>query len=146
MRRLLFLPSCLLCGVLFYLPSSSVSENPRQQELAIPPEGTQAQMIVVSDGGLEPKNLTISSKERVAFFLNNTRESLITLDIQFGANTTHCASENLRINEDGRVGSIKPVSPKDFATTCFHDPGRYPFTVRGVPASPEGLSGVITVE
>ena len=146
MRRLLFLPSCLLPLVLLYLPPQSFSEVSAVSDPTSLPAGTQAQMIVVNDSGLEPRNLTISKKERVAFFLNNTKESLITLDVQFGSNTTHCASENLQIYEDGGVRSIKPVVPKDFATTCFHDAGTYPFTVRGVASSLEGLRGVITVQ
>lgn len=146
MRRFLFLPSCLLPIVLLYLPSQSISEVSADLDSSLPPVGTQAQMIVVNDKGLTPSNLTISKKERIAFFLNDTKESLITLDVQFGSNTTHCASENLKIHEDGNVRSIKPISPKDFATTCFHDAGKYPFVVRGVGASPEGLKGIITVE
>lgn len=103
-------------------------------------------MVVITDAGLEPSTLSMSREERVAFFVNNSRDSLVTLDVDFGSNTTHCASKNLEIREDGRVTSSKPVAPKDFATTCFHDAGRYPFTVKGVANHPAGLQGTIVVD
>jgi hypothetical protein len=126
------------------MPSPGTSESstgsiPTAQEV-------QAKMIVVSEAGLEPQTLKITKEDRVAFFLNNSREGLMTLDVKFGENTTHCASENLSIGDDGVVRSIKPVAPKDFATTCFHDAGTYPFTVRGVGSAQDGLNGVIIVE
>jgi hypothetical protein len=130
MRALLFLPSCLLCLVLFYLPSPSVSES-EQNSIPLAQE-VQAKMIVVSEGGLDPRELTINKEERVAFFLNNSREDLMSLDVNFGDNTTHCASENLEIGDDGVVSSIKPVAPKDFATMCFYDARTYAFSLQGV--------------
>ena len=118
MRALLFLPSCLLCVVLFYLPSPSVSESDLEQ--------------VPMAHEFESQELTINTEERVAFFFNNSRESLMSLDAHVGDSTTHCASENLQIGDDVVVSSIKPVAPKDFASMCSHDAGTYPFTVRGV--------------
>lgn len=144
MRALLFLPSCLLCIVLFYLPSPSVSESEHEQ-ISLAQE-VQAKMVVVSEAGLDPRELRINTEERVAFFLNNSHESLMSLDVHFGDNTTHCASENLEIGDNGVVSSIKPVAPKDFATMCFHDSGTYPFTVRGVGRTSGGLQGTIIVE
>ena len=141
---MMFLPSILLCLVLLYLP------NPVSSEIApdtLPPASNiQGQMIVITDSGLEPRDITISREERVAFFVNNSKESLITIEVDFGKNTTHCASKNLEITEDGKVRSIKPVAPKDFATTCFHESGRYPFTVNGIQGQADGVRGTITVQ
>lgn len=148
MRPLMFLPSCVLCLVLLYLPNQGNSEP---ESAGLPPAtdlpmGLQGQMIEVTDTGLTPQTLSMSREDRVAFFMNNSLDSLITLDINFGTNSTHCASKNLEIREDGRVSSTLPVAPKDFATTCFHDAGHYPFTIKGIEGYPEGLQGAIVVD
>ena len=102
-------------------------------------------------------------EDRVAFFVNNSLDSLLSINVQFGKNSTHCASANLEIQDesvgsDGAhassvVRSTKPISPKDFATTCFHEPGTYPYTIRGLSTkNAKGdqeileLSGSILVE
>ncbi len=102
-------------------------------------------LITITDAGIEPKVLTMRKEDRIAFFLNNSSESLITISVSFGNNATHCASENLKIEDDGSVQSIRPIPPKDFATTCFHDPGEYLFTVFGVKSAPQGIQGSIQV-
>jgi hypothetical protein len=144
MRSLLFVPSCLLCLVLLFPPSFGISEGVPDE---LPPATElQGQMVAITDTGLEPSTLSMSREERVAFFVNNSTDSLITLQVDFGSNTTHCASKNLEIRDNGTVVSSKPISPKDFATTCFHEAGKYPFTVRGVTGHPEGLKGTIVVD
>lgn len=106
----------------------------------------QNQMIKITDKGIEPATIEMRKEDRVVFFFNDSKESLVTLDLSFGAHATHCASENLRIAKDGAVRSIKPIAPKDFATTCFHDPGSYPFTVSGVKGAGKGFTGTIVVK
>ena len=144
MRSLLFVPSCLLCLVLLFPPSFGNSEV--APETLPPATELQGQMVSITDSSLEPSTLSIRRQERVAFFVNNSKDSLITLQVDFGSNTTHCASKNLEIKENGTVVSSKPISPKDFATTCFHETGTYPFTVKGVSGHPDGLKGIIVVE
>jgi hypothetical protein len=97
---------------------------------------------VISEDGIEPKILSMKREDRVAFFVNNSLDSLLSIAVQFGKNSTHCASANLEIQDYGMdsgganassvVRSTKPISPKDFATTCFHEPGTYPYTIRGL--------------
>lgn len=141
MRSLFSRPSLLLILVLLSLPSlgSTESHGPTLPE-------SYNQVIKVTDKGLEPSVLEMKKEDRIVFILNDSRESLLTLSLDFGSHAAHCASENLKINEDGSIRSTKPIAPKDFATTCFHDPGTYPFTVYGVPGSPKGLKGSIVVK
>jgi len=112
---------------------------------SLSPAESYNKVITISDAGIEPKVLTMRKEDRIAFFLNNSSESLITLSLSFGKNATHCASENLKIGDDGNVRSTRPIAPKDFATTCFHDPGTYSYTVYGVKNAPKGLQGSIQV-
>jgi hypothetical protein len=143
MRFLLFLPSCVLCFVLLYLPNSVNSET--ETGPLAPGTDLQEQVTVVTDAGLEPRTPSTSRGERVAFFVSNSRDSLMTPDVNFQSSTTSCASNNLAILDDGRAPSTKPVSPKDFATPSLHETGRYPFTVKGVASYPERLQETIFV-
>ena len=116
-----------------------------QNSSSLSPSESNNKVITISDAGIEPKVLTMRKEDRIAFFLNNSSESLITLSVSFGKNATHCASENLKIEEDGAVRSTRPIPPKDFATTCFHDPGTYSYTVFGVKSDLKGIQGTIQV-
>jgi hypothetical protein len=112
---------------------------------SLSPAESNNKVISITDTGIEPKLLTMRKEDRIAFFLNSSAESLITLSVSFGNNATHCASENLKIDQDGTVRSTRPIPPKDFATTCFHDPGTYSYTVFGVKSAPKGIQGSIQV-
>lgn len=144
MRSYLFLPSAILAGVLLYMPSSGETEV-ADRDPNSPPE-SQHQVVSVTDNGIEPTALTMKKEDSIAFLLNNTSDALINVEIDFGKHTTHCASGNLKIGEDGVIRSTKPVPPKDFASVCFHDRGTYNYTVYGLPKGPSGLKGSIVVE
>lgn len=143
MRKLLFLPSLLLCAVLVYLPTYGSVEAEEDRASVLPGQG---QIITVSDAGVQPKTLTLKKGDGIAFILNDTSDSLITVDLTYGKHTTHCASSNLKIGEDGMIRSKEPIPPKEFASTCFHDSGTYAFTVYGSKGSPAGIVGTIVVE
>jgi hypothetical protein len=169
---MLFLPSLLLCGVLLYMPTHGISEGAPSSAaaLATTPTPTTAEsanehtnphegrIIKITDSGLEPPELIIESTptqtdttsddtlhNRVVFFLNDTTDSLITLDVDTQGKKAHCASGNLKIQESGGVRSNTPIVPKDFASTCFHNVGSYPFSVLGIKGRTAAVTGVIQV-
>jgi hypothetical protein len=144
MRRYLFLPSLILPAVLFYMPTSGVSEG-ELAELQQLPETLQ-RVISLSEQGISPSQITIKKEDRVAYFVNNTKNSDVDLEINFGAPQTPCSSENLAMGDDGVVRSTRPVSPNQFAGTCFRDRGTYNFTVFGLSENLDGVKGSIIVE
>lgn len=125
---------------LLVYPASAQADN---SQAATSP--MQNQMVKITDSGLEPSTIEMRKEDRIVFFVNDSKESLVTLNLTFGARATHCASENLRIGEDGSVQSVKPIPPKDFAATCFHDLGSYPFSVSGIQGSSKSFKGTIIV-
>jgi hypothetical protein len=133
----------LLCAVLTYLPTYGSVEAEEEGTPLLPGHG---QIITVSDTGIQPTKITLKKGDGIAFILNDTKDSLITVDLAYGKHTTHCASSNLKIGEDGVIRSKEPIPPKDFASTCFHDSGSYAFTVYGSKGSPNGIVGTIVVE
>ena len=104
------------------------------------------QIITLGDNGPTPAVLTMKLSDSIVFFLNSSKNSLLTLKVDFGEHRTHCASSNLRIDNAGLVTSIRPFSPNDFSSMCFHDRGTYPFTIFGLPKQPAGVTGRIVVE
>jgi hypothetical protein len=128
--------------VLFLLlPSWSLSE-----EKGLPVQVSQNQLIRLSENGIEPKELRMSLEDSILFLLNDSRNSLATVEVQFGGKTTHCASTNLAVTKDQLLRSKRPFGPHDFASLCFHERGIYPFRVFGLPSNPKGIDGVVYVE
>lgn len=104
------------------------------------------QIIKLTDHGLEPATIRMRIDDSIVFFYNDTKETLATLEVDFGDKKTHCSSSNMVLNEAGKIKSSVPFGPKEFASTCFHDRGEYPFTIYGVPGHPKGISSKISVE
>jgi hypothetical protein len=144
MRSYLFLPSIILLTVLWYMPTSSdlVAEQAAHDTL----HDSQNQLVKITDSGISEATLRMKKEDRIVFFLNDTTDSLITITLAFGSLRTHCTSENLAIEEGGTIRSSQPIVPKDFASTCFHDEGSYPYTVYGLKNFPEGIKGTIIIE
>jgi len=99
-----------------------------------------------TDQGVTPAELHIRSDDNIVFYFNDTKESLTTLEVDYGKKATHCSTKNLKINADGSIVSTEPFGPKEFATTCFHEPGTYALSVYGLKSRPQGISGKIIVE
>jgi hypothetical protein len=166
MRGYLFLPSVVLCLVLMYMPTTGISEGDGTAEpngaeerhnhtdtgsIAGEPTSptipeSQNQIVKLSDRGIEPSVLHMKKEDSIAFFLNDSTDSLVTLAINFGKLPAHCSSSNMKIGDDGMIRSTRPVGPKDFASTCFHDRGTYNYTVYGLKGDPQGVEGSIVVE
>jgi hypothetical protein len=111
-----------------------------------PPVELKSEILKLTDRGLEPANVTLSSGEAILFLLNTSTDALATVEVTYGNRATHCATPNMKIEPDGVVHSSRPLGPKDFASVCFHDPGQYPITVYGLPSEPDGLQAIVTVE
>lgn len=116
----------------------------RTPSIAEVPE-TNNYVLSVTDGGISPKSISLSKDDSILLFLNKTKESLITIEIDFGSNEIHCSSGNLKKGDDGKLRSARPIAPKDFASTCFHAEGKYPATVYGLASYPAGLKTTINV-
>jgi len=144
MRSYTFLPSFILAAVLCALPTydDSLAEPTAS---SMPPE-SNAHIITITDQGPSPLTLRMSKDDKMAFFLNDTSDSLLTVAVGYNEHATHCSSGNMKISEDGSIRSTEPISPKDFAGSCFHDRGTYPFTVMGLKKQPQGIRGSIIIE
>lgn len=144
MRSSHFLPSLILAAVLCVLPTYDASQA-EPVHSSMPPEST-GHIITITDQGASPLTMRMSKDDKMAFFLNDTSDSLITISVEYHEHATHCSSGNLKINENGNIRSTEPIAPKDFASSCFHDRGTYSFTVMGLKNQPQGVRGSIIIE
>lgn len=103
-------------------------------------------IVKFTDHGAEPQTLEMKLEDSIVFFLNDTADSLVTLEVDYGKKETHCASSNLEIAENGIVRSVRPFPPKDFASVCFHDRGTYPVKIYGLKANPKAVAATIVVQ
>ena len=101
------------------------------------------EIVKVTDHGLEPSVITFNELDASVFFVNETKDSLVTLSVDFGSLPAHCASGNMKF-EDGKFKSIEPIGPKDFAIMCFPEKGSYDVKVDGVAG--EKIVGKVVVK
>jgi len=144
MQIKLFIPSFLLAGVLFVLPATGIFADDELPTLSLPE--SRNKVISLGSSGISPSVLEMKPDDGIVLFLNDSADALVTLDLNFGKHATHCASDNLKIGDDGVIRSTQPIAPKDFATACFHDPGTYSYTIYGLKQAPQGLKGSIVVK
>lgn len=114
--------------------------NPRQVQ------ASKNRLIRLTDSGIDPAEIQVTNDDGIMFFLNDTTDALLTLEIVFGSQAIHCATPNMTDAGKGILKSTRPFGPKDFASTCFPEKGVYPFTVYGLPKHPEGLLGTVRVD
>lgn len=111
----------------------------------LPLESPEKETVKLTENGFEPRVITLRKLDGSIFFVNTTRAGLATLEVAFGAHRAHCASDNMKF-ENGKMSSIKPVGPRDFALMCFPDKGTYSMTVRGVDGTAKAFTGSVIVE
>ena len=109
-------------------------------------ESAQKEVIKISAKGASPTTIHFTKEDGSVFFLNNSKDSLMTLDIDFKGRRAHCASTNMKFSSDGHLRSTTPVGPKDFAITCFPEKGTYEFLAYGILGNQKPISGSIIVE
>ena len=103
-------------------------------------------VIEVTESGVYPRELDISTKDLFVFLLNNSHDSLITFEVDYGKHDMHCVNDNIANSTDGKARSINPLSPRDFATPCFHEPGSYPIRFYGVGGKPEPVTATVVLK
>jgi hypothetical protein len=104
------------------------------------------QIIKFTDKGIEPQALHMKKEDSIVFFLNDTKDSLTSLVVEFGDKVTHCGGAKMQTGDHGRVSSVRPFGPNDFTSTCFHEAGVYPIKVYGLKSNPKGIESKIYVE
>lgn len=152
MRGLIFrgrhiLSLALLLAPLFAVeaPARAVDRTPRAESFQALPE-SKNQIIKLGQRGLDPEILRMRREDSIVFFFNNTDDALVSLEVDFGEHRSHCSSSNMRLENAGKLRSTRPFGPNDFSSMCFHDAGRYAFTIYGLPSKPAGAKGEIIVE
>lgn len=144
LRKLFYIAPLFFC--LFSSPSFLTAANDDGDHDEIPSANARPQMIKVTPKGLVPPELNMQQSDSVVFFYNNTIDDLISLEIDFGTNSVHCSAAVKIIQEPGLTRTRKPFGPKEFASTCFHEKGRYPFKVFTSQKGKAPLTGTVIVE
>jgi hypothetical protein len=145
--RSVYMLSLLYTLCTFFFPVSLYAGAPEQSptDEARPRPNARPQIIKILDSGISQKELIMNSTDSVVFFYNDTKDELVALEIDFGSNEVHCSSAVVIVKKPGLARTRKPFGPKEFASTCFHDAGVYPFKVFGSSSKSKVYSGVVKV-
>ena len=103
------------------------------------------EMVKVTDRGLVPPVVTFTKLDSSVFFVNTTKDSLVSLSVNFGDLPAHCASSNMKF-ESGVFRSIAPIGPQDFAILCFPERGTYDVKVGGLGGKGGETIGKVVVQ
>lgn len=142
-QRLVHLAVCVTFGAgLWFMPLSSLAAKKAVVELP----DSKNRVIEVNDQGVAPKELRISSDDVMVFLLNDTSNSLVTFEIDYGKADVHCSNANVKNFPDGKARSIKPLGPRDFTATCFHEKGSYPIKILGLNGKKDPYFATVVLE
>jgi hypothetical protein len=130
-----------------WLAIGLIGKTPALAEVITQLPASQSQIIKITDKGIQPRNLSMQLQDSIVFILNDSYQSLATVEVDYHGKTTHCASANLSVEKDKKLRSKHPFGRYDFASMCFRERGVYPFVVYGVKQQPTGITGsIIMVE
>ena len=105
-------------------------------------------LIRVTDTAIIPQNLSTRMDAGLVFILNDTSDSDISIEIEYGKHTRHCLGKTMesRKSKTGTavIGSKRPLAPKDFESICFHNVGNYPLRIKRLKNG-RALNASITV-
>ena len=132
----------VIAGLILLAPQRSFAA----QKPVVDLPDSKNRVIEVNDNGIAPKELHISSDDVMVFLLNDTSNSLLTFEIDYGKADVHCSNENVQNLPDGKARTIKPMGPRDFTSTCFHEKGRYPVKFVGVKGKREPYFATVVLE
>ncbi len=135
--------SVIYCALASYQTAVADQGDPGSVE-ELPP--SRNQIMKFTNAGIEPRVVRIKATDSILFFLNDSSDALVTLEVGFGDKSTHCSSSNMKIEKAGMVRSKEPFPPKGFATVCFHDSGTYPVKVYGLKGKSEFETASVIVE
>jgi len=102
----------------------------------LPLEEPEKLVMKISETGFQPPILKLTKLDSSVFLVNITRDSLVTLEVNFNGKQAHCANSNMTFTSAGVMKSKSPIPPKDFAAICFPEKGVYEATVYGVGQKP----------
>lgn len=109
-------------------------------------EPAEKEIIKISETGASPSVIHFNKEDGSVFFLNTSKDSLMTLDIDFKGKRAHCASSNMKFTENGHLRSTLPVGINDFAISCFPEKGIYSFVAYGILKNQKPVTGTVLVE
>lgn len=93
---------------------------------------------------LEPSRLELKKLDSSIFFLNESQNKEVDIEIDFKNKKMHCHSENLKL-VDGSLKSDKPIKPRDFEVLCFPSAGTYAYQVKEGSSKGKILKGEIII-
>lgn len=131
---------------LFIALCTAISAGLNQQAHADQAAGPRNEILTVSQDGLVPSTITLARSASSLFLLNQTRDSLLTYEVDYGKKLAYCATGEAWMDKDGVLRSVRPIEPLAFRSFCLPQPGTYPIVVRGHSKFPQGLSGSIIVK
>ncbi|MCB0321494.1 MAG: hypothetical protein KDD60_11260, partial [Bdellovibrionales bacterium] len=73
-------------------------------------------------------------------------DSLLSIEIDYGAKRTFCSTGKTKLERDGVLRSLEPFSPRGFISVCFPEPGEYPLRVYGIHGNSVPSRGTIIVQ
>ena len=106
----------------------------------------KAKKVIVKFTGerIEPAFLELDRLDSSVFFINQSQNKDVNLEINFKDKKVHCHANNLEL-KDGYLITPNPIKPRDFEIFCLPTAGSYPYTVKENSFRGKSYAGEIVV-
>jgi len=105
---------------------------------------TVKEVLTISSDSISPRRIILNQRDGSLFIHNDTESTEYRLEIIWNKRRLHCASDSLKVTENGDIVSALPLKPGDFEIVCFPDLGEYEIRVRKWDGGPV-MKAVISV-
>ena len=82
-------------------------------------------ILTITDQGPSAEVTKLERPGSLVFFYNGSKQSTISVEVDYGNRRAFCSTGTMTMGEDGVVRSQKPIAPGTFAAMCFPDIGSY---------------------
>lgn len=143
-RLIAFVVIIISPAKVFAQSDHNTSDNHQHQQLSLEP--ALKKVVVISELGATPERIKLEKLDSSVFFLNSTKAALLTIRIDFSNKQPHCASGNLRYDQQTKkIQSVQPIGPKDFALLCFPERGEYEVEIYGLSSKTKPTNVIVEV-
>ncbi len=93
---------------------------------------------------LEPAKLDMYRLDSSVFFLNQSENKDVNIEVDFNGKKVHCHSDNFKL-DNGVLKTQHPIKARDFEILCFPTAGTYKYSVTETGLRGKKLEGEIVI-
>ena len=132
---------CILLVSLLLFYSQAFAQNANSDKIDLK---TKKVILKYSGDKLEPAKLELFRLDSSVFFLNQSDNKDVKIEVDFSGKKVHCHSDNFKL-DNGVLKTQRPIKARDFEILCFPTAGTYKYSVTETGLRGKKLEGEIVI-